>query len=53
VPYGSFECVIEIPTGYELSQAKATYQNGFLRVDVPLLVKASGKTTYVSISESK
>jgi HSP20 family protein len=53
INYGSFECVIEIPTGYELSQAKATYQNGFLRVDVPLLVKASGKTTYVSISESK
>jgi HSP20 family protein len=35
VNYGRFECVIEIPEGYQLSQARATYQNGFLRVEVP------------------
>jgi HSP20 family protein len=35
INYGPFECVIEIPSGYELSQAKAAYQNGFLRVEVP------------------
>ena len=35
INYGSFECVIEIPPGYDLSQAKAAYQNGFLRIDVP------------------
>jgi len=35
INYGPFECVIEIPGGYELSQAKAAYQNGFLRVEVP------------------
>jgi HSP20 family protein len=35
INYGPFECVIEIPPGYELSQAKAAYQNGFLRVEVP------------------
>ena len=35
IRYGSFECVIDIPQGYVLSRAKAGYQNGFLRVDVP------------------
>ena len=36
INYGVFESVIELPEGYDLSQAKASYQNGFLRVDVPL-----------------
>lgn len=35
INYGSFECVIEVPTGYDLSEAVAAYQNGFLRIDVP------------------
>ena len=35
ISYGSFQSVIELPLGYDLSQAKAAYQNGFLRVDVP------------------
>ena len=35
IHYGPFQCVIEIPAGYELSRAKAAYQNGFLRVEVP------------------
>jgi HSP20 family protein len=35
INYGPFECVIEVPAAYDLSQAKAAYQNGFLRVDVP------------------
>lgn len=53
INYGSFECVIEIPANYDLSQAKAAYQNGFLRVDVPLIVKPSTKTVYVPVSEIK
>jgi HSP20 family protein len=36
IDYGAFESVIELPEGYNLSQAKASYQNGFLRIDVPL-----------------
>ena len=52
INYGSFECVIEIPDGYELSQAKAGYQNGFLRVDVPQAVRPS-KHTLVPISDEK
>ena len=50
INYGSFECVIEIPSGYDLSQAKASYQNGFLRVDVPQS-RTPSKSILVPISE--
>lgn len=53
INYGSFECVIEVPAGYELCQAKAAYQNGFLRVDVPVAVKPLPKAVYVAVSEVK
>ncbi len=43
INYGSFESVIELPPGYDLSQSKASYQNGFLRVDVPQAVPATKK----------
>jgi HSP20 family protein len=36
INYGPFESVLELPPGYDLGQAKATYLNGFLRIDVPL-----------------
>ena len=35
INYGSFESVIELQPGFDLSQARAAYQNGFLRIDVP------------------
>jgi len=35
INYGSFECVIEIPAGYDVTRAQAAYHNGFLRIDVP------------------
>ncbi|GDY22030.1 hypothetical protein LBMAG56_33770 [Verrucomicrobiota bacterium] len=35
INYGPFETVIELPPGYDLSQARASYQNGFLRIEVP------------------
>jgi len=35
INYGAFATVIELPKGYDLSQARAAYQNGFLRIDVP------------------
>jgi len=38
INYGHFESIIELPAGYDLSKAKATYQNGFLRIDVPQTV---------------
>lgn len=37
INYGHFETSIELPTGYDLSKARASYQNGFLQVDIPPL----------------
>src|SRR5436305_10552615 len=36
INYGAFESVLELPATYDLNQAKAAYQNGFLRIDVPV-----------------
>jgi HSP20 family molecular chaperone IbpA len=52
IDYGSFECVLEVPSGYDLSHAKAAYQNGFLRVDVPASLSSS-KSVLVPVSEGK
>lgn len=41
INYGAFETVIELPKGYDLSRARAAYQNGFLRIDVPALAVVS------------
>ena len=35
INYGAFESVIELADGFDLVQATAAYQNGFLRLDVP------------------
>jgi len=35
INYGTFQSVIPIPNGFDLSRAQAAYQNGFLRIDVP------------------
>src|SRR5574337_1753922 len=32
INYGPFESILEVPPGYDLSQAKAAYLNGFLRI---------------------
>jgi HSP20 family protein len=50
INYGPFESVLELPPGYDLSQAKAAYLNGFLRIDVPV-VHTQMKSTKVPIAE--
>ena len=35
ISFGPFETTIELPSGYDLQEAKALYQNGFLTVEVP------------------
>ena len=50
INYGPFESVLELPPGYDLSQAKAAYLNGFLRIDVPL-AQSQMKSTKVPIAE--
>ena len=53
INYGSFESVIELPTGYDLSRAQAAYQNGFLRIDVPVEDVSDSKAHRISISSKK
>jgi HSP20 family molecular chaperone IbpA len=43
--------LLELPGGYDLSQAKAIYVNGFLRIDVPPARPTQIKTTRVPITE--
>ena len=50
INYGPFERYIELPAGYDLSQARAAYLNGFLRIDVPVAISHS-KSTRVPIAE--
>ena len=50
INYGRFESLLEVPGGYDLSQAKAAYLNGFLRIDVPLATRPA-KTSKVPIAE--
>ena len=49
ITYGPFEAVLELPTGYDLSQAKAIYVNGFLRIDVPATHQTQPKATKIPI----
>ncbi|HVU07801.1 MAG TPA: Hsp20/alpha crystallin family protein [Verrucomicrobiae bacterium] len=51
ISYGPFESVLELPPGFDLSQAKAVYVNGFLRIDVPMTDQSGFKTTKVPIAE--
>src|SRR5215471_13332378 len=50
INYGPFESVLELPPGYDLTQAKAAYLNGFLRIDVPVAIRST-KHTKVPIEE--
>jgi HSP20 family molecular chaperone IbpA len=50
INYGSFENVLDLPAGYDLSQAKASYLNGFLRIDVPHAEKPVPKRTRVAVT---
>jgi HSP20 family protein len=51
ISYGPFESVLELPQGCDLSQAKAIYVNGFLRIDVPQSRHQHSKTTKVPIAD--
>ncbi|MCL5097199.1 MAG: Hsp20/alpha crystallin family protein [Candidatus Omnitrophica bacterium] len=53
INYGAFKSVIEVPPGYDLSRARAIYQNGFLRIDVPELSRPSQKPHSVPISSEE
>lgn len=50
INYGPFESVLEVPSGYDLGRAKASYLNGFLRIDIPV-AQPSNKSTKVPVAE--
>lgn len=52
INYGAFETVVELPSGYDLAQARAAYHNGFLRIDVPRSASMPPKNLSVEIEES-
>lgn len=52
INYGAFETVIELPSGYDISSSKASYNNGFLRIDVPRSATSSPKSLSVEIEDS-
>jgi len=35
IEFGMFETVIEVPQGYDLTRAKASYADGLFRIEVP------------------
>src|SRR5438093_11572160 len=52
INYGPFESVLELPSGYDLTQAKAAYLNGFLRIDVPVSQpQAQARVSKVPVAE--
>ncbi len=51
INYGPFETILDLPTGYDLGAARASYQNGFLRIDVPERKNTSPKTVSIDIAE--
>ena len=51
INYGHFECVIEIPAGYDLGSAKAAYQNGFLQINLPQAKPVPANTFLVHVDE--
>jgi HSP20 family protein len=53
ISYGAFEALIELPPGFDLSRARAAYQNGFLRIDVPKQVTTPPPVFSVPIDSSE
>src|SRR5437762_4625531 len=51
INYGAFESVIELPEGYDVTEAKAAYQNGFLRIDVPQQKRPASKNISLLVSD--
>gem|GEM_PF-154746 len=48
IDYGRFERIVEIPAGFDLSRARAQYQNGFLRIEVPASMPSASTTLPVA-----
>ncbi len=49
IDFGTFEFYIDLPAGYDIHAAKAMYENGFLRIAVPLADPSSSEAIDVAI----
>jgi HSP20 family molecular chaperone IbpA len=47
VHFGFFETSIELPSGYDLDEARALYENGFLTIEVPSVSGPSSKSIQI------
>ena len=48
INYGPFERIIDVPPGFDLTQARAAYLNGFLRIDIPAQAAGGSKKLKVA-----
>ena len=53
ISYGAFESIIELPPGYNLSEARASYHNGFLRIEVPEHIEGTQKAVPLSVDSEE
>lgn len=53
INYGPFACAFELPDGYDLSEAIAAYQNGFLKIEIPQSSRTSNRRQILHITEAK
>jgi HSP20 family protein len=53
INYGAFESRIELPAHFDLGQAKAAYQNGFLRIEVPKKHPHSSNNLHVNVTDEQ
>ncbi len=53
INYGPFSCEFQLPEGYDLGEALAVYQNGFLKIEIPQSVRPSGRQQMIPITEAK
>lgn len=51
IRYGPFTCAFELPEGYDLSEAIAAYQNGFLKIEVPQSVRPRSERRALHLAE--
>ncbi len=51
IHYGPFTCAFELPEGYDLTDAVAAYQNGFLKIEVPQAARPKSERRALHLAE--
>jgi len=53
IRYGHFCCTFQLPEDYDLGEAVAAYQNGFLKIEVPQVSQSNTKRQILPVAEEK